>query len=226
MGDANFTKLLSPELIPEPLRNSGVDVEHYTKKLYDYLRRLTSSLAIGISQNIIGSADELVKVSSDDTTARTLEEKITSVDGSVTITELNEAGDELLDLSVGGPRILDKWLRATANTTKSIIDGRDWRGMFLRISVYQVTGSIAVANVNEWSPGSPEIWTGVIGSAYPVGGGDVLTVACAANGSNFVLGIEEGSGNVFVTVSGYSSEVQYRCVVEGFTRKTTSDQTV
>lgn len=230
-NNTNRTKLFEGLIIPHPPDGElSPKIQMYLRDLNDYIVRL----AAGVGQIVGGiidseDGDELVKVSSNDTNARYLEQKVTSVDGSVIITTLNDGADEDLDLSTGSPILkYNEWIKFTQTSAKFDVDTRDWRGRILRITGAQFTSNVTVANNTEWAAGS-SIMTKKVGSTYDNSGapGDVDLLQVSGVGANdATISIDEDTGHLQVRCDFWDFEWQVEFLVEGFKTRSVPDRTI
>lgn len=121
---------------------------------------------------------------------------------------------------------VDTWLRVTGNTTRQEIHAGDWRGRIFDCIIYYRAGTVAGVNDNTWSSYSAMAGFYPPGADNPASGGlGIMLLTLAA--CTFTLSIEQTTGKLIATVSGYSTEIQFRIVIPwATTQKDAPDLTV
>jgi hypothetical protein len=219
----NRTKLFEGLIIPNPPNEELSPImQGYLRSLNDYILRLGQKIGqlVGSGEN---SDDRLVTVSDDDTTPNTLIEKIISSDNSVDISEVNEGGDEQLDLKVGaGALDVDRRYRVTGNSSAHLINASDWRGRLVVAYCAQITGDLTTAEGTIWT--ASDIVQIMVGSNAAEG--DYALLFTAASGGNIQFYIESGTGRLMVNFTDFVSEYQIRVRVFASVFKDVEDETI
>lgn len=156
--------------------------------------------------------DRLATVSSNDSTPDTLKNKITSTGGTLTITEVNDGGNEKLNFETAagvGEMFLNSAF-TTANGT-TYLDTRDWRGRVVEYMTHCQDPTRVPAEDWDWSYVHADVRTFRLGTNYDFQGGihpvgDYQFEGIFGFGSITVqIFCEDATGKIKVTVAGVNA---------------------
>jgi len=119
---------------------------------------------------------------------------------------------------------LDLWINVIANTAKTYVSERDWRGKYLTIYGSFYDGAEAASLPDQWTDGD-DSFAGTFGAPFDADANE-SDVSLLTLNTDFDLYLEEDTGFLYVIVENYATPYQVRIFILSSERKITSDITI